>query len=70
MLFVAGACSCVRWIGMPALPTGTANDTALYGVTNKKWGANMNRARNPNISRINATLSGKGVSRASRPAKT
>ena len=45
LAWLGSACGCVRWIGMPALPTGSFNDTALYGVTNKKWGANVNRAR-------------------------
>ena len=43
--WLGSACGCVRWIGIPPLPTGSFNDTALYGVTNKKWGANVNRAR-------------------------
>ena len=36
---------CVRWVGMPSLPEGTANDTALYGASGKLWGANVARAR-------------------------
>ena len=43
--WLGSACGCVRWIGIPPLPTGSFNDTALYGVTNKKWGTNVNRAR-------------------------
>jgi hypothetical protein len=45
LAWLGSACGCVRWIGMPPLPTGSFNDTALYGVSNKKWGANVNRAR-------------------------
>jgi hypothetical protein len=26
---------CVRCVGMPELPKGTANDTALYGASDK-----------------------------------
>ena len=36
---------CVRWVGMPELPKGTANDTALYGASDKLWAANVARAR-------------------------
>jgi hypothetical protein len=36
---------CVRCVGMPELPKGTANDTALYGASDKLWGANVARAR-------------------------
>ena len=44
-MWLGSACGCVRWVGMPELPKGTANDTALYGVSNKKWSANVNSAR-------------------------
>ena len=30
---------------MPELPKGSANDTALYGVSKRQWGDNVNRAR-------------------------
>ncbi len=43
--WIGSACGCVRWIGMPELPKGSANDTALYGVSKRQWGDNVNRAR-------------------------
>ena len=45
LVWLGSACGCVRWIGMPPLPPGSFNDTALYGVTKNKWGGNVNRAR-------------------------
>ena len=45
MLFVGSVYGCVRWVGMPELPKGTANDTALYGASDKLWAANVARAR-------------------------
>ena len=45
LIWLGSACGCVRWIGMPPLPPGSFNDTALYGVAKNKWGANVNRAR-------------------------
>ena len=46
MLFVLGSVyGCVRWVGMPELPKGTANDTALYGASDKLWASNVARAR-------------------------
>ena len=46
MLFVLGSVyGCVRWVGMPELPKGTTNDTALYGASDKLWAANVARAR-------------------------
>lgn len=46
MLFVFGSVyGCVRWVGMPELPEGTANNTALYGASDKLWASNVARAR-------------------------
>lgn len=45
MMLLGASCGCVRWVGMPTLPSDMVNHTELYGIGKKEWGRNVAKAR-------------------------